>query len=114
MKKKATYLVFCMIFVATRGYSQKKPIYSVPNITPIHFFKPSVAPQLFFNAPLFISPAADVQQVLAPNYYTTHFGFFCKQELQLEKAVKMPIKIRLGSVQEVDRMEGKRNAAPIP
>lgn len=34
-------------------------------------------------------------------------AFFCKIEVKLEKAVKMPIKFRLGEVQEVERMEGK-------
>lgn len=34
-------------------------------------------------------------------------AFFCKIEVQLEKAAKMPIKFRLGEVQEVERLEGK-------
>ncbi len=46
-------------------------------------------------------------RLLPSNYYTTNFGFFCKKELQLEKAIKIPVRIRLGSVEAVDRMEGK-------
>jgi len=37
-------------------------------------------------------------------------AFFCKIEVQLEKAVKMPVKFRLGSVDYVDYLEGKRNS----
>jgi len=33
--------------------------------------------------------------------------FFCDLELKLEAAAKMPIKIRLGEVQQVERLEGK-------
>lgn len=44
-----------------------------------------------------------------PNYYSYDcLAFFCKIEVKLEKAVKMPIKFRLGDVDYVDRLEGKR------
>lgn len=46
--------------------------------------------------------------ILKGNYYTEHFGFMCKKELAFEKATKIPIRLRLGSLQECDRMEGKR------
>ena len=43
------------------------------------------------------------------NYYSYDcLAFFCKIEVKLEKAVKMPIKFRLGDVDYVDRLEGKR------
>lgn len=44
-----------------------------------------------------------------PNYYDYNkLAFFCKVEVKLEKAVKLPIKFRLGEVEYVDRLEGKR------
>ena len=46
--------------------------------------------------------------ILPGNYYTQHFGFFCKKELIFEKVTKIPLRFRLGSLQECDRMEGKR------
>ena len=45
--------------------------------------------------------------ILPGNYYTQHFGFFCKKELALEKVTKVPFRFRLGSIQQCDRMEGK-------
>ena len=36
-----------------------------------------------------------------------HLAFFCKLEVQMEKITQLPIKVRLGEVQEVERMEGK-------
>lgn len=44
-----------------------------------------------------------------PILYSYHeLAFFCKIEVKLEKAVKLPIKFRLGDVDYVDRLEGKR------
>ncbi|UEG50651.1 hypothetical protein LK994_04090 [Ferruginibacter lapsinanis] len=45
--------------------------------------------------------------VLAGNFYANQLGFFCKQEIKLEKITKIPFKFRLGSVESCDRLEGK-------
>jgi hypothetical protein len=42
------------------------------------------------------------------NFYTQHFGVMCKQELAIEKATKIPIRFRLGSLQQCNYLEGKK------
>ena len=49
-----------------------------------------------------------VNDIIKPNYYTQHFGFVCKKELALQKAIKVPLHIRLGSLQQCNYLEGKR------
>ncbi|MDI9365779.1 MAG: hypothetical protein QM541_12565 [Flavobacterium sp.] len=51
-------------------------------------------------------------RVLASNYYSSNLPFFCKQELQIQKIVKLPVKFRIGSVEEVDKLEGKHSGRP--
>lgn len=45
--------------------------------------------------------------LLPKGYLYNNYSFFCKKELQIEKAIKFPVKMRLGSVTYTDRLEGK-------
>ena len=55
--------------------------------------------------------AKNVYFTLSPvpsdDYATCNYGFFCRQELKIEKAVKLPIRIRLGSLEQCNYYEGK-------
>ena len=75
------------------------------------------------NAPLLHQPLQIIEEVpqLAPsirqalvtpnpavNYHCPELAFFCRIEVELEKSAKLPVKFRLGDVQYVDWLEGKR------
>ena len=46
--------------------------------------------------------------VIPQDYYTQHFGIMCKKELAIEKATKIPLRFRLGSLQQCNYLEGKK------
>lgn len=54
-------------------------------------------------------PSAVKAQPRAYNFQ--QLSLFCKLEVHIEKAVKLPVRLRLGDVQYVDWLEGKRRSA---
>lgn len=64
------------------------------------------------TAPAYLSPLTLSSSSLAleqqPNCYSAaDLAFFCRLEVKLEQATKMPVRFRLGDVQQVDYLEGK-------
>jgi len=79
----------------------------------LHYALKKPGNKLFTNPatislPVNILPVNTPRPLLSPGFYAANLGFFCKQEIKFEKAVKVPFKFRLGSVALCDRMEGKR------
>ena len=80
-----------------------------------HFYKvfnKKTASAVDYNSRIPLNPTS--VSVLSADHYTQNFGFFCKKELQFEKATKVLFKFRLGSIQYCDWMEGKRSAGLFP
>lgn len=50
---------------------------------------------------------ATFSSIIPGNYVTCNYGFFCRQELKIEKATSIPLRFRLGSLEQVNYYEGK-------
>jgi len=44
---------------------------------------------------------------LGNDYYAHHLGFFCQKELEFEKTTRIPLRFRLGSLEQCNYLEGK-------
>ena len=126
MQRKKTFLVVC-ISTVIMGITQAQ------NIPVSHFDQPFARipiPIPAWNAGLYghqaiVSPnqvflhsdrlsftpdrtARPSLQALENDYYTRHFGFFCKKELEFEKTTRIPLRFRLGSLEQCNYLEGKK------
>ncbi len=111
MHTKLFFLIFCTVFVAGAASAQ----FTQPQVLHLYPAVPAKKKQVNFfslNNTAFNNihrqaPKPSVR-IIAPNFYTAGFGFFCRQELKLEKITSIPFRFRLGSVISCDRLEGKR------
>ncbi|MEL6660063.1 MAG: hypothetical protein AAFY48_07790 [Bacteroidota bacterium] len=68
---------------------------------------PRIAPSSSEVAPPPLLSNFQSTQSTLPAYNVDHLAFFCRLEVHLEKATKIPVRFRLGDVQQVDYLEGK-------
>ncbi len=64
-------------------------------------------PEPFDFKKLFIS-CFSYKPFLPVDFYSKKLSFFCKQEIKMDKIIKVPFRFRLGSVEQCDWLEGKR------
>jgi hypothetical protein len=86
-------IIFTWIWVDVSGQSSLKrsTADSVATVMPIRTF---------------ISTPSTGKAIIAPDFYAQQLGFFCKQELKLEKA-HVPVIFRLGSASYCNMLEQK-------
>jgi hypothetical protein len=106
--QKAKILIFCTIFVANSVFCQNKSSFTGLKYTPAFQQNPLLHSGSTVNHEPFENKLT--KSPVAPDFYPRGLGFFCKQEIKLEKLTKIPFRFRLGSVAQCDRMEGKPNS----
>lgn len=107
------FLVVLLLMFYVGGFAQKKPELPPPGPTYICEFGTLFSKKVIVNNSFpvdKINYANLIRQPVPANYYTKYLGLFCKKEWQLEKAVSLPLRFRLGSLEYVNWLEQKPNA----
>ena len=105
---------FCglVLFLLTTGLCSPAQNTTLPgvNTTLLLKNKSNISGSLIhFTPPLSnVTGLQSIKQIVPADYYTCNFGFFCKKELLIEKATKIPLRFRLGSLQQCNYYEGRK------
>ncbi len=103
MKSKLITLLFCTVATGISAYSQTAtPSKNGEKMILNRFIDSTSKPVTYISS----------QMLVSPSFYTNNLAFFCRQEIKFEKITKVPFKFRLGSVQQVDYLEGKGQRKP--
>jgi len=62
------------------------------------------------SSPRYIThgPPTPTYHTVTPDFYTKCLGFFCRVELQVEKKINIPLRFRVGSLDYLNKLEGKK------
>ena len=63
--------------------------------------------------PVFTMYSINAQTKVPPNYYATKTGFFCATERAIQKQTQIQVKLRLGSLEHTQKLEGY-NLSTLP
>jgi hypothetical protein len=104
VNKKLKILFFCMIVVGGAAFAQVKP---VAKVNLLLFLQPSINNWQQAGLKKSSSKIAESKPFLPADFYSKQLGFFCKQEIKMDKVTKFPIRFRLGTVEQCNWLEGK-------
>ena len=91
--KKICFFVNLLLILCLTATAQHKDSFAIKRVTPndsiiyLHFRLPS-------------------------DFHSLHLSFFCRKDLQIENAIKVPLHFRVGSIAYCDALEGKNNSHP--
>lgn len=116
MQRKKTFLVVCIsiLTITLRGQTPASRLLinsgltlTLPAAQPVSLLHPVGGAAASGRRDWIVMSRSMLSNEYGSGYYIRNLGFFCKQELEWEKTTHIPLRFRLGSLEECNRLEGK-------
>ncbi len=111
MQRFCYFLIVCLLMVcvaSTNAQTGKNILKDTLTTVKINALASPALLSFSVQSPLFATSLFKQSAIIPCNYYTQTFGIICKKELQMQKLTALPIFFRLGTLEYVNRLEGKR------
>lgn len=102
---KGSFLLFVLLLGASaicRAHVR------VDSTAPAQLIPPKLSKRIAQDLPLHGRLRFQSKEVYTPAHYTSKLGVICQQELKLDQRTPIALRLRLGSVEACDFLEGKR------
>lgn len=103
MKKRSAVIIITLGLATS---CQAKTV--VDSIAPAQSISSRFAQRLIQDLPHHGRIRFQTREVYTPAHYTSKLGVVCQQELKLDQRTPIALRLRLGSVEACDYLEGKR------
>lgn len=116
VQRTASFLVVLLLMFLKGVFAQEKPGVQEPLLVvkstfdhrAVSLFKPIFSGIQLRHYNQYSGRAGfTLSNLPTTSFYLNSLGFFCKKELQLDKITGVSLRFRLGSLEYVNRMEGK-------
>ncbi|MEO7119890.1 MAG: hypothetical protein ABIY62_02270 [Ginsengibacter sp.] len=99
------FLLFC-IHLQAQNKINPKLAYTSPLLNNKFIVHPA---DLYFDIkPEIKKNVEEIKPILSANFSCANYSFFCREELKVEKATRLPLRFRLGSLEQCNYYEGKK------
>lgn len=98
------------VLLINRGLGRELPLEKAVTLlhpAPLWKFYQLEEYQAANRAYLFVLRGGIVRDVYGSGSYISSLGYFCRKEVEIEKMTHLPLRFRLGSLEQVNRLEGK-------